>query len=85
MKITEPNIRSFPMKKYHLIIIMMAISGLTFILLIFRPVPHKELKDCRRQEGIVIKIFVGGEKDIVFELKETKKQLYVYRQIKVNF
>ena len=61
---------------------LMIISGLIFIalgLMIFRPVPIPNEKDCLSLKGTVVEIYEAGVNDIVFKLEGLDKEFYVNR------
>lgn len=66
------------MRTRHWIILI----GLVFLglaILIFRPVPVPDEKDCLSLKGIVVEIYEGGVKDVVFRLQGQNQIYYVNR------
>ena len=58
------------------------LCGLIFLglgILIFRPVPIPDEKDCLSLTGKVIDIYEGGVKDVVFKLEGFDQEFYVNR------
>lgn len=56
--------------------------GLMFLgtgVLIFRPVPVPDEKDCLSVKGTVTQMYEGGVKDVVFKLQGLDKEFYVNR------
>ncbi len=56
--------------------------GLLFLgpgILIFRPVPIPDEKDCLSLKGTVTEIYEGGIKDVVFKLQGLDKEFYINR------
>lgn len=56
--------------------------GLVFLglgILIFRPVPIPDEKDCLSVKAKVTEVYEAGFKDIVFKLKGLDKQFYINR------
>lgn len=65
------------MKKY--IVIAAGLTALLIVILSFRPVPIVAENDCLVLKGTVSKIYEGGDKDVVFELRGQNKIFYVNR------
>ncbi|MDQ3141901.1 MAG: hypothetical protein M3Q56_06600 [Bacteroidota bacterium] len=58
------------------------LAGLVFLglaIIIFRPVPVPDEKACLISNGIVVEIYEGGVKDIVFKLHGQNKLFYINR------
>ena len=58
------------------------LTGLAFLglgILIFRPVPIPDEKDCLSIKGTVIDIYEAGVKDVVFKLEGLDKAFYINR------
>ena len=58
--------------------------GLVFLglgILIFRPVPIPDEKDCSSLKGTVSEVYEGGVNDVVFKLQGFDKEFYVNRGI----
>ena len=60
--------------------IMLLVFGfLLSAVLILRPVPIPEEKDCLITKGTVVQIYEAGVKDVVFRLKDQGRSFYVNR------
>jgi len=62
--------------------VILLISGFSVIILLsltLRPVPSLPENELSIANGTVTNIFEGGEKDIVFRLKETDEMFYINR------
>ncbi len=62
--------------------VILLISGFSVIILLsltLRPVPSLPENELSIASGTVANIFEGGEKDIVFRLKETDEMFYINR------
>ncbi len=63
------------------LVIVMGTVFLVLAVLIFRPVPLPDEKDCLVIKGKVLEIHEGGAKDIVFRLSGDDRTFYVNRGI----
>jgi hypothetical protein len=61
------------------ILLMTGLAFLGIAILIFRPVPVPDEKDCLSLRGTVIAIHEGGVKDVVFRLQGHHQTFYVNR------
>jgi hypothetical protein len=48
-------------------------------ILIFRPVPIPDEKDCLSLKGMVSEVYEGGVNDVVFKLQGLDKEFYINR------
>jgi hypothetical protein len=55
------------------------VAFLAIVVLVLRPVPIPEEKDCLITTGTVVDIYEAGVKDIVFRLKDQGRSFYVNR------
>jgi hypothetical protein len=58
------------------------LTGLVFLglgILVFRPVPIPDEKDCLILKGTVTDIYEAGTRDVVFKLKGLEKEFYINR------
>jgi hypothetical protein len=60
-------------------IILTGLGFLGLVILIFRPVPIPDEKDCLTLKGIVSEVYEAGVKDVVFKLQGIDREFYVNR------
>ena len=60
-------------------IIVLGVVFLGLGILIFRPVPIPDEKDCLSLKATVTEVYVGGVNDVVFKLQGLDKEFYINR------
>lgn len=60
-------------------LIILALGFVVLAILIVRPVPMPDEKDCLVTKGTVVEIYEAGVHDVVFRLKDQGRRYYVNR------
>lgn len=63
----------------NFIFVILGIVLVALLILILKPIPIPNEEDCLTLEGVVLEIYDGGNKDIIFKLKGHEQLFYVNR------